>query len=80
MHSTPDSPPWYPTEDEIDAICEEVWRDDQGVRQAIVAVELLGDPPVPVAVCRSGMRQTYPPPQNAGWTRIKPGPYLYPEP
>lgn len=68
----------YPTEDEIDAICDEVWRDDQGVRQSIVAVEPLGDPPVPVAVCRSGLRQVYPPPPSAGWTRIKHETVVYP--
>jgi len=71
---------WYPTDAEIADILGEVWKSDTGTLYTILSIEPLGDPPIPVAVL-SGVqwRQQYPPPPMAGWTRIKPGPYIYPE-
>ena len=72
--------PWYPTDDEIKEILDEVWRDEAGVARRLDAISPLGDPPVPIAHFRGlTYGQKYPPPLNAGWTRVKPGPYIYPE-
>ena len=72
--------PWYPTDEQITDIIGEVWKSDTGSFYTILGIEPLGEPPVPVAVL-SGVqwRQQYPPPASSGWTRIRPGPYAYPE-
>lgn len=72
--------PWYPTEGEIADIIGEVWQSDTKSFFTILGIEPLGDPPIPAAIL-SGVswRQQYPPPPEAGWVRIKPGPYIYPD-